>query len=74
MDSNVPGWSAPLRFLAQELSTQANGSRDSHITDEAAHELLAVSLVGGGDGKALTKSCVVDAMKVSMKEMEGGRW
>ena len=73
--SNVPFWSALLRFVAQELWTQAKDSRDSHITYDVAHELLAVLLVDGGEGKVLTDCYVVDAMKanqVSMKGMEGG--
>ena len=73
--SNVPFWSALLRFVAQELWTQAKDSRDSHITYDVAHELLAVLLVGGGEGKVLTECYVVDAMKanqVYMKGMEGG--
>jgi tetratricopeptide (TPR) repeat protein len=73
--NNDSGWTAPLRFLAQHLSSQTNGSKTVYFSEEVAHELVAVSLVGGGDGKALTKSSVADAMKanqLSMKGMEGG--
>lgn len=72
-----PTWSAPLRFLFPKLA-EANGSKVSKgrvVTEEKVHELVAISIVGGGDGKALSKSSIADAMKtnqLSMQSIEGG--
>lgn len=66
-------WKAPLRFLANLSSANANKSK--LLTEEKVHEILSVSLVGGGDGKALNKKSIVEAMKanqLSMKGMDGG--
>jgi len=71
-------WTSPLKFLftSQEKEKPANGSRTlTHITDEYMHELVAISLVGGGDGKSLTKTTLKDAMRanqISMQTLEGG--
>lgn len=64
-------WSAPLRFLG--LSSAATKLKT--LTEEKVHELVCVSLVGGGDGKALNKKSIAEAMKtnqLSMKTMDGG--
>jgi tetratricopeptide (TPR) repeat protein len=68
-------WSAPLRFLFQHLSPQTSTSKSSSLTNEHVHELVVIALLGGGDGKALSKSSVSSVMKanqISMQLMEGG--
>lgn len=72
-----PSWSAPLRFLFPKLTGDANGksNKGKVLPEEKVHELVAISIVGGGDGKALSKSSIADAMKanqLSMQLMEGG--
>ena len=60
-------WTAPLRFLTQHHRTET-------LTDDRVHELLIAALVGGSDGKALSKSSVAEAMQanqISMKGIEG---
>lgn len=68
-----PTWSAPLRFLFQNLT---NGSKEEILlTSEQVHELVVIALLGGGDGKALSKSSVSKVMKanhISTQLMEGG--
>jgi tetratricopeptide (TPR) repeat protein len=67
-------WSAPLRFVFGSLHSE-NGSKQNHLTEEYMHELVAISLVGGGDGKALSKKSIKDAMRanqLSMQVLEGG--
>ena len=67
-------WSAPLRFLFQPMAN-IDDEKESFIREEKVHELVAISLVGGGDGKALSKSTIPDAMKAnqfSMQVLDGG--
>ena len=66
-------WISPLRFLVQQLKAEEVGTKE--LTDEKVHELVAISLVGGGDGKALEKSSISEAMRanqISMQQLEGG--
>jgi tetratricopeptide (TPR) repeat protein len=67
-------WTSPLRFLFQQLKPESSqGSKQ--INEEQVHELVATSLVGGGDGKGLSKSCISEAMRanqMSMQLLEGG--
>ena len=65
-------WTAPLRFLAG-LSNP--NPKSKILTEERVHEIVCVSLVGGGDNKALKKKSIAEAMKanqLSMKNMDGG--
>ena len=74
ISGNHSSWSAPLRFIFPQLHSE-NGSKQTHITEEYMHELVAISLVGGGDGKALSKRSIKDAMRanqLSMQVLEGG--
>lgn len=67
-------WSAPLRYLFPP-PPEGNGSKLTHLTEEYIHELIAISLVGGGDGKAFSKRNIRDAMRAnqfSMTTIEGG--
>ena len=69
--SSTSGWAAPLRFLG--LSNP--NPKSKLLTEERVHEFVCVSLVGGGDNKALNKKSVAEAMKanqLSMKNLEGG--
>ena len=67
-------WTSPLQFLVQQLKPEENeGAKE--LTEEKVHELVAISLVGGGDGKALSKSSISEAMRanqISMQQLEGG--
>jgi tetratricopeptide (TPR) repeat protein len=72
--SNKSAWSAPLRFLFP-VGSESNGSEQAHVTDEYMHELVAISLVGGGDAKALSKKSLKEAMRanqISMQFIDGG--
>lgn len=65
-------WTAPLRFLA---GLSNSNPKSKTLTEEKVHEIVCVSLVGGGDNKALNKKSIADAMKtnqLSMKNMDGG--
>lgn len=67
-------WPLPLRFLFQHLGPGPNGEREV-IAEENVHELVAISIVGGGDGKSLSKTSISEAMKanrLSMQVLEGG--
>jgi tetratricopeptide (TPR) repeat protein len=70
-----PMWTSPLRFLFQQLKLEAGDSDSRQLTVEQVHELVATSLVGGGDDKALSKSSISEAMRanqVSIQQIEGG--
>lgn len=74
VDANESSWTAPLRFIFQNLSSEANGEAQK-LTEEKVHELVAISIVGGGDGKALSKTSISEAMtanQLSMHFMQGG--
>jgi tetratricopeptide (TPR) repeat protein len=71
--SKSTSWSSPLRILFPSFKPEP--AKSTHITDEQVHEMVATSLVGGGDGKALSKTSVSEAMRanqISMKELDGG--
>jgi tetratricopeptide (TPR) repeat protein len=75
VSGDTPSWPSPLRFLFQQLKPETNTRESKQLTEEQVHELVATSLVGGGDGKALSKSSISEAMRanqISMQQLEGG--
>ena len=67
-------WTTPLQFLFPNLQGD-NSDKQTYLTEEYIHELVAISLVGGGDGRALSKKNIRDAMRanqLSMQALEGG--
>lgn len=74
--NDTPSWPSPLRFLFQQLKAETKSSAESKLlTEEQVHELVATSLVGGADDKALSKSSITEAMRanqISMLQLDGG--
>jgi tetratricopeptide (TPR) repeat protein len=65
-------WPSNVRFLH---TPQRNGGDSKVITEEKVHELVSISIIAGGDGEALSKKTMSDAMKAnhySMAELDGG--
>lgn len=72
--SSTPSLPSPLKFLFLQLKPGTN-TELYQLAEEQVHELVATSLVGGGDGKALSKSTISEAMRanqISMQQLEGG--
>lgn len=68
-------WLSPLRFLLQKFKSDSDVAESKIITEEQVHELVASSLVGGGDGKGLSKGSISEAMRanqISTQQLEGG--
>lgn len=71
----LPFFVSPLKFLMQQVKTEEN-VLSSQLTDSQVHILVATSLVGGGDDRALSKSSISDALRanqVSVQQMDGGQ-
>lgn len=67
-------WTLPLRYLHDPAQTP-NGEGNVLVTEEKVNELVAVALIGGGDGKALSKKNISDSMKANqfaMQSLQGG--
>jgi tetratricopeptide (TPR) repeat protein len=70
-----PTWTSPLSFLFRQLKADPAATGSKQLTEEQVHELVATSLVGGGDGKAFSKLSISDAMRcnqVSIQQIDGG--
>jgi tetratricopeptide (TPR) repeat protein len=66
-------WSLSLTFLFRQNIPDSDTT--SYLSEEEVHELVVISLVGGGDGRALTKSSISEAMRAnqsSTQQLEGG--
>jgi tetratricopeptide (TPR) repeat protein len=63
----------PLRFM---FSSHVENEQSSRVvTEEKVHELVVIAIIGGGDGEALTRRSLTDAMKAnhfSMQDLDGG--
>lgn len=65
----------PLKFLHPKEVKKDSNPTAKQLTEEHVNELVAMTLIGGGDGTALSKSTISDAMRVnqiSMQTLEGG--
>lgn len=73
-DDNSSQIELPLRFIFNTPSRE-NEPKNSYLTNEFTHELVAITLLGGGDGRALWKRNlkeVLQANQISMQSIEGG--
>lgn len=70
-----PLFVSPLRFLMQQIKQDENVDK-AQLTDSQVHMLVATSLVGGGDNRALSKTSISDALRAnqaSVQQMDGGQ-
>ena len=68
-----PSWAASFKQFFQQPKSEMDVT--THLSEEQVHELVVVSLVGGGDNKALTKASIAEAIKAnqsSTQQLEGG--
>jgi tetratricopeptide (TPR) repeat protein len=72
--NSKPLWPPQLRMLFPKDKKREEADRKI-LSDELVNEFVAVTLIAGGDGKALSKPSIADAMRInqiSMQSLEGG--
>ncbi|GKY97404.1 hypothetical protein MPSEU_000698900 [Mayamaea pseudoterrestris] len=65
-------WMPPLRFIFTRGDKEGS---PKVVTEDKVHELVVTAIIGGGDGEALTRHSIGDAMKAnhfSMQGLDGG--
>jgi tetratricopeptide (TPR) repeat protein len=72
----TPKWEEQLKFLTKVPSVDVGEDEEKGgISEEAAHELVIVSLLAAGDRDALDQESVTEALKtsqISLQELVGG--